>query len=320
MRYRVSNTLDAEERLEDAAMAKAMHDVFGAEIVSEGEADFGRDRMFEGPRENIAYWHDPAFTMNANREVLLCDSTRAEHEIDRMHDSGIGAFIKATDLKLFTAKAPVGTSFFEAVGDYIWSIIDRPPCVLVQTLCDVRFEMRLVSVGREIVTHSPIAVHLTPIHRLEMGEMFETPTSQQSVGAPEVQRSLLALAKTVAAECQYDDVIIDCAMIDGKPGVIEFNPFSIGNFGLYACSPLAIAGAVKRKAMNVKTCRKCGGTMRPSKALAQTFTAGTPDFPGDTHASTFSAGGPGELIDCMKCEACGWSVTKGDGDGRMETD
>ena len=68
------------------------------------------------------------------------------------------------------------------------------------------------------------------------------------------------------------------------------------------------------------TCRKCGGTMRSSKALAQTLTAGTPDFPDDTHASTFSAGGPGELINCMKCEACGWSVTKGESDERMEAD
>jgi hypothetical protein len=54
---------------------------------------------------------------------------------------------------------------------------------------------------------------------------------------------------------------------------------------------------------------KCGGKMRPGKALAQTFTGGTPDFPGDDHVSTMSAGGPGKMIDCMKCEKCGWSVT-----------
>ena len=29
---------------------------------------------------------------------------------------------------------------------------------------------------------------------------------------------------------------------------------------------------------------------------------------------TLSAGGPGRLIDCMKCSACGWSVTADRGD------
>lgn len=60
---------------------------------------------------------------------------------------------------------------------------------------------------------------------------------------------------------------------------------------------------------SVQTCRKCGGTMKPGKATRQTLVGGMPDFPGDKHATTLSAGGPGKLIDCMKCERCGWSVT-----------
>ena len=56
-------------------------------------------------------------------------------------------------------------------------------------------------------------------------------------------------------------------------------------------------------------CKKCSGIMKPSKALAQTFVGGMPDFIGDKHSSTFSAGGTGKLIDCLKCEECGWSVT-----------
>ena len=61
--------------------------------------------------------------------------------------------------------------------------------------------------------------------------------------------------------------------------------------------------------MTVQTCRKCGATMQPGRALAQTFVGGVPDFPGDDHASTFSAGGPGQMIDCLKCPECGWSAT-----------
>ena len=39
-------------------------------------------------------------------------------------------------------------------------------------------------------------------------------------------------------------------------------------------------------------CRKCETEMVLGIATAQTYVGGTPDFPGDTHASTFSAGGP----------------------------
>lgn len=55
-------------------------------------------------------------------------------------------------------------------------------------------------------------------------------------------------------------------------------------------------------------CKKCNGTMKPSKAIAQVF-VGSPDFIGDTDCVTMSPGGPGKLVDCMKCEKCGWSVS-----------
>jgi len=72
----------------------------------------------------------------------------------------------------------------------------------------------------------------------------------------------------------------------------------------------AATGEIKKYAQ-VK-CRKCGGRMADGKAMAQTYTAGMPDFPGmDVHSAgqTISPGGPGKLIDVVKCESCGWSVT-----------
>lgn len=56
------------------------------------------------------------------------------------------------------------------------------------------------------------------------------------------------------------------------------------------------------------TCRKCGGPMRPGKALEQTVTTGSPDFPGDARGMTVSAGGPGRMVACLKCGACGHSI------------
>jgi len=76
--------------------------------------------------------------------------------------------------------------------------------------------------------------------------------------------------------------------------------------GSYVISDLALR---KRADELDPRCRKCGGTMIPGKAIEQTLT-GTPDFPGDTRGITMSPGGSGKLIDCLKCEKCGWSVTE----------
>lgn len=49
--------------------------------------------------------------------------------------------------------------------------------------------------------------------------------------------------------------------------------------------------------------------MKPGQALAQTF-SGSSDFVGGP-VVTMSIGGPGRLIGCQKCSACGWSVMLG---------
>jgi hypothetical protein len=54
------------------------------------------------------------------------------------------------------------------------------------------------------------------------------------------------------------------------------------------------------------TCRRCGGAMLHSKAIAQTY-GGLPDFAGGP-VVTMSPGGHGQLIDCLKCERCGHSI------------
>lgn len=54
-------------------------------------------------------------------------------------------------------------------------------------------------------------------------------------------------------------------------------------------------------------CTKCGGDMKPGKAIQQTW-GGTPEWEGDT-IYTMSPEGPGVLVDCLKCEKCGRSIT-----------
>ncbi len=45
------------------------------------------------------------------------------------------------------------------------------------------------------------------------------------------------------------------------------------------------------------------------QAIQQTFTSGIPDFPGDNVCITLSPGGPGKLVDVLKCRDCGHSFT-----------
>jgi hypothetical protein len=58
-------------------------------------------------------------------------------------------------------------------------------------------------------------------------------------------------------------------------------------------------------------CIKCGGRMIESKALEEIY-SGTPDFTGG-EVVTMSPSGRARLIDCLKCEKCGWSVTHNTG-------
>lgn len=59
-------------------------------------------------------------------------------------------------------------------------------------------------------------------------------------------------------------------------------------------------------------CPKCATQMSEGVAIQQTWVAGIPDFIGDTNPTiqTMSPGGPGKLVDCLKCNTCGYSVTK----------
>ena len=59
-------------------------------------------------------------------------------------------------------------------------------------------------------------------------------------------------------------------------------------------------------------CPRCRvGKLRPGKALGQTWVAGIGDFDDKAIGITMSVGGPGKLIDCLKCDACGHSVGNG---------
>lgn len=108
----------------------------------------------------------------------------------------------------------------------------------------------------------------------------------------------------------------DCGMDPFSPQAIRNGQYqsisttahiALGTIQGPACAAMQSGKAAEPDATK---CRKCNGNMRPGTYLAQTF-SGLPDFPGDTHAVTVSPSGPGRLAECLKCDACGHSVTAG---------
>lgn len=57
-------------------------------------------------------------------------------------------------------------------------------------------------------------------------------------------------------------------------------------------------------------CKECKCEMTAGKALVNKLT-GIPDFVGDDYVCTVSHGKEADLVDCLKCPECGFSVTKG---------
>jgi hypothetical protein len=55
-----------------------------------------------------------------------------------------------------------------------------------------------------------------------------------------------------------------------------------------------------------RSCKICNTKLTKGVAIINTLT-GIPDFPGDANAVTVSPGGPGSLVDVLKCPKCGWS-------------
>lgn len=70
----------------------------------------------------------------------------------------------------------------------------------------------------------------------------------------------------------------------------------------------AVLGPVEPTVRQRKCSRpRCCGDMLPGVAMGQTFT-GMADFPG-REVVTVSPGGPGVVVQCLKCNACGHSVS-----------
>lgn len=256
--YRLCSTTDPEDRLEDAAIWKAMRDEFGDAIVAVAEDEappsgivtFGRNHKFAKPLSNpvpryLPYWTDPAFVAHAGRSFETLAFEEAIKAVDRLHALGKGAFLKSTRLKHGIFRVPVGADLRDELGAMIYSFIDGGPKLMVQELCTVEFEFRFFCIAREVVAYSPVQWSLTPLDKIERGKGYRTPRDQAAISVPEFE-AIATLAAEVARTMRQPHAVVDCALFNGRPAVVEFNPLRIGECGLYACDVRALAKATRK--------------------------------------------------------------------------
>lgn len=260
--FRLTSNLDPEERLEEAALWKAMHDEYGDGIEAlpeDGKGDpsvptFGR--ALRNPlgcglnpvSDRLDYWNDPAFLSEARRRFAVVPFERVEAEVTRLHSAGLGAFVKSTRSKHAIFRIPAGGSVRQAIGEMAYSFIDGGPELMVQEMCEIRTEHRFFCIGREIVTESPVQWALTPLdHPLPEGTAYATPASKRPLDPdPAAKDELARVARRIARDMEFPHAAIDCALINGTPGAVELNPMRLGQLGLYAADVRALAKASRR--------------------------------------------------------------------------
>jgi hypothetical protein len=265
--FRLSDNPDPEERLEEAALWKAMYDHFGPDRISPLLSDdvapgdwvlFGRQMgRFQTGQEPVSddlpYWTDPAFLAHCGRSFSVVDYEGIPAAVERLHEAGRGVFLKSTRLKHWKAEVPVGTSVWDALGDMAYSFMDGGPHVMVQEAVDMTYERRYFVIGRRVVASSPVMNALTPIDwPTPYGACYRTPTSAEMEILPSIHDQQDELVERVAVEMRPEHAVVDIAMVGGRGGhpvVIEMNPMVLGQAGLFASSvrSLSVASEVLLK-------------------------------------------------------------------------
>lgn len=242
--YRLFDTTDPEERLENAILWKLLKDLYQNRIdcITTDQAIPENAIVFGGSQQpghfvsrtgsKFNYWDDPAFIKYCNREVYHVDLDGAVAKIKDFHNRGQKAFVKATRTKYFTGSVDIGQSLSEVMDALIYSFIDNGPCLLVQEFIESPHneldEYRYFVLDGAIVTSARKKVHLTPL-------------DEWSKPDDEYER----LAYKVLETTKYRDFVMDLGLTrDLEPGVIEFNPMIPGRIGLFNCNVHRLARCI----------------------------------------------------------------------------
>lgn len=249
--YRLRETDDPEERLEDAAMFKALWDASGGTlaVTKSQDADFGAVGSRFHHTSSLKYWTDPAFLSNCGRKFVACPFEQVEAEVSYLHSRGMDAFVKSALDKYFIATIRRGEKIHEAIGDMAYSFIDSPVPLMVQELVDFTFEHRFFVVDGHVVTWSSAGYTLTPLDFPRGGGWAWRKQADKGPSPFADFDKMLHLAAKVAVQMREPTAVIDIGMIGDKPAVVEFNPLRAGQIGLFACDIRKLAQALYAKAI-----------------------------------------------------------------------
>lgn len=116
---------------------------------------------------------------------------------------------------------------------------------MVQEFATFEFERRYIVMGRQIITSSPIAWHLTPISPEARTRHYRTPRDTEGRADDALTEQMDKFAEECASNLAAPSTCLDIALINGAPGIVELNPLHLGNVGLYACDVHKIAVAIR---------------------------------------------------------------------------
>ena len=111
--------------------------------------------------------------------------------------------------------------------------------LFIQDFADIRYEMLCFCVNGEVLTSAGSIEDFTWLQNTEKfdPQLQEIRNQTKVKFQPKIRNQLLEFARKTAKEItpvfKTKDFVLDVAIINGKPGIIELNPLS--NSGLYAC-------------------------------------------------------------------------------------
>lgn len=256
---------DREERIESDAAQTALAELLAdrLEILDDIPNDathvFGRTPanwwlqrstlVYPAPEhQKVDYYRWRGFLDHAGRPVTLHDFDGAKARVAELHASGKDAFVKATREKYYTGIVPAGTALTRHLGDLAYSFMDTPNCLIVQPRVRMIREYRIFVVDGQAVTGAGNVTSHTPDDNIAHFNplVSDRPAEDICDHDEELVQAYLAFAAMVIPKLPVSSLVLDVAMIEGAPAVVEINPLHLGQVGLFGCDVRRLAHAVLR--------------------------------------------------------------------------
>lgn len=198
--------------------------------------------------QKVDYYRWPGFIEHAGRPVTIHDFDGAKARVAALHASGKDAFVKATRDKYYTGIVPAGTGLTRHLGDLAYSFMDTPNCLLVQPRVQMNREYRIFVVDGEAVTGAGNVTSHTPVNNIATFNPLVSarPSEDCCDHDEEIVQAYLKFSNEVIPKIPISSFVLDVAMIESAPGIVEINPLHLGQVGLFGCDVRRLAHAVLR--------------------------------------------------------------------------